>query len=82
VNVQRRVRFREAFPDSAYRRLFLAKTTSHSGMPPTVALAIVVFQLTGSRLGTAGVLVAEIPPVLLLAPGPRGTKSTDCRDAR
>jgi MFS family permease len=69
VGVQRRVRFREVFAEPAYRRLFLAQTASRSGDAfRTVALAIVVFRLTGSGLGTAGVVVAEILPVLLLAP--------------
>ena len=34
----------------------------------TVALGLLVLQLTGSGLGVAGVVVAEIVPVLLLAP--------------
>jgi MFS family permease len=69
VGVQQRVRFRDVFADPGYRRLFLAQATSRSGDAfRTVALAIVVFQLTGSGLGTAGVVVAEILPVLLLAP--------------
>lgn len=66
---QRRVRFRDVFADPAYRRLLLAQTASRAGdAVRTVAMAIVVFQLTGSGLGTAGVVVAEILPVLLLAP--------------
>lgn len=64
-----RVRFRDVFADPGYRRLFLAQTASRAGDAfRTVALAIVVFELTGSGLGTAGVIVAEIVPVLLLAP--------------
>jgi MFS family permease len=34
----------------------------------TVALALVVYSLTGSGLGVSGVVIAEIIPVLLLAP--------------
>lgn len=69
MSAQQRVRFRDLFADPGYRRLFLAQTTSRSGDAfRTVALAIVVFRLTGSGLGTAGVVVAEILPVLLLAP--------------
>ncbi len=66
---QRRARFRDLLADPAYRQLFLAQTASRAGDAfRTVAMAIVVFQLTGSGLGTAGVVVAEILPVLLLAP--------------
>lgn len=69
MGVQQRVRFREVFADPAYRRLFVAQTASRAGDAfRTVALVIVVFQLTGSGLGTAGIVVAEILPVLLLAP--------------
>jgi MFS family permease len=69
VGAQQRVRFRDVIADPGYRRLFLAQATSRSGDAfRTVALAIVVFRLTGSGLGTAGVVVAEILPVLLLAP--------------
>lgn len=69
MSERRRVRFRDVLADPAYRQLFLAQTASRSGDAlRTVALAIVVFQLTGSGLGTAGVVVAEILPVLLLAP--------------
>jgi MFS family permease len=69
VSVQQRVRFRDVFAIPGYRRLFFAQTASRAGDAfRTVALAIVVFELTGSGLGTAGVVVAEILPVLLLAP--------------
>lgn len=34
----------------------------------TVALVVLLFQLTGSGLGVSGVVIAEILPVLLLAP--------------
>lgn len=53
----------------AYRRLWTAQTISRWGdVFNTVALAVLVFQLTGSGLGVTGVVVAEIIPVLLLAP--------------
>lgn len=53
----------------AYRRLWAAQTVSRWGdVFNTVALAVLVFQLTGSGLGVTGVVVAEIVPVLLLAP--------------
>lgn len=53
----------------AYRRLWTAQTVSRWGdVFNTVALAVLVFQLTGSGLGVTGVVVAEIIPVLLLAP--------------
>lgn len=53
----------------SYRRLWTAQTVSRSGdVFNTVALAVLVFRLTGSGLGVTGVVVAEILPVLLLAP--------------
>jgi len=53
----------------AYRRLWTAQTVSRAGdVFNTVALAVLVFQLTGSGLGVTGVVVAEILPVLALAP--------------
>jgi MFS family permease len=53
----------------AYRRLFAAQTISRWGDTfNTVALVILVFRLTGSGLGVTGAVVAEIAPVLLLAP--------------
>jgi len=52
-----------------YRRLFAAQTVSRWGDTfNLVALVVLVFRLTGSGLGVAGVVVAEIAPVLLLAP--------------
>jgi len=52
-----------------YRRLFVAQTISRWGDTfNTVALVILVFRLTGSGLGVAGVVIAEITLVLLLAP--------------
>jgi MFS family permease len=55
--------------NSGYRRLFTAQTISRWGdIANTVALAVLVFQLTGSGLKVSGVVIAEILPVLLLAP--------------
>ncbi len=56
-----------AQPD--YRRLWAARTVSQWGDTFSfVALAILIYRLTGSALGVVGVVVAEIVPVLLLAP--------------
>jgi predicted MFS family arabinose efflux permease len=53
----------------AYRRLFVAQTISRWGDTfSTVALVVLVFRLTGSGLGVTGAVIAEILPVLLLAP--------------
>jgi MFS family permease len=53
----------------AYRRLFAAQTISRWGDTfNTVALVVLVFRLTGSGLGVTGAVIAEIAPVLLLAP--------------
>lgn len=53
----------------AFRRLFAAQTISRWGDTfNTVALVIVVFQLTGSGLKVAGTVGFEIAPVLLLGP--------------
>lgn len=55
--------------NAPYRRLWLARTISQWGDAfQTVALALLVFSLTGSGIGVAGVVVAEIIPVLALAP--------------
>lgn len=52
-----------------FRRLWTARTVSQWGdVVSFVALAILIYRLTGSGLGVAGVVVAEIVPVLLLAP--------------
>ena len=56
-----------ARPD--FRRLWTARTVSQWGdVFSFVALAILIYRLTGSGLGVAGVVVAEIVPVLLIAP--------------
>ncbi|WP_256375478.1 MFS transporter [Modestobacter sp. DSM 44400] len=53
----------------AYRRLWTARTVSQWGDAfNTVALALLVYSLTGSGLGVSGVVIAEIIPVLALAP--------------
>lgn len=52
-----------------YRRLWIARTVSQWGDAfNTVALALLVYSLTGSGLGVSGVMIAEIIPVLVLAP--------------
>jgi MFS family permease len=52
-----------------YRRLWAARTVSQWGdVVNVIALGLLVFTLTGSGLGVSGVVVAEIAPVLLLAP--------------
>ncbi len=52
-----------------YRRLWAARTVSHCGdIAQLTAIALLVFHLTGSGLGVSGVVIAEIVPVLLLAP--------------
>jgi MFS family permease len=52
-----------------FRRLWTARTISQWGdVFSFVALAILIYRLTGSGLGVAGVVVAEILPVLLIAP--------------
>jgi len=54
---------------SAYRRLWAARTVSQCGdVAQFTALALLVFHLTGSGLGVSGVVIAEIIPVLVLAP--------------
>jgi MFS family permease len=60
---------RAVFALPAYRRLWTARTVSQWGDTFNfVALALLIYDLTGSGLGVAGVVVAEILPVLLLAP--------------
>lgn len=64
-----RVGLRTVFAQPGYRRLWSARTASQCGdVFATVALALLVFDLTGSPLGVSAVVVAEIIPVLLLAP--------------
>lgn len=53
----------------AYRRLWLAKTASQIGdVAQFTTLALLLLTLTGSGLGVSGAVLAEIVPVLLLAP--------------
>ncbi|MDP9390161.1 MAG: MFS transporter, partial [Actinomycetota bacterium] len=53
----------------AYRRLWLARTISQVGdVAQFTALALLLTALTGSGLGVSGAVLAEIAPVLLLAP--------------
>lgn len=55
--------------NAAFRRLFLAHSISRAGDAfNTVALVVLVFQLTGSGLGVAGTVAFEVLPVLLLGP--------------
>jgi MFS family permease len=52
-----------------YRRLFTARTVSQWGdVAQFTTLALLVLHLTGSGLGVSGAVLAEIAPVLLLAP--------------
>jgi MFS family permease len=51
------------------RRLFLAHSVSRAGDAfNTVALVVLVFELTGSGIGVAGAVMFEVLPVLLLGP--------------
>lgn len=60
---------RDVFARPGFRRLWAARTVSQWGdTVNTVALALLVYHLTGSGLGVSGVVAAEIAPVLLLAP--------------
>lgn len=64
-----RVRLRAIFRLPGYRRLWAARTASQCGdVFNTVALSVLVLQLTGSATGVSGLVLAEIVPVLLLAP--------------
>lgn len=57
------------FAQPDYRRLWAARTVSQLGDTFNfVALALLIYDLTGSGLGVTGVVVAEVLPVLLLAP--------------
>jgi MFS family permease len=61
--------FRAVLRQPQFRRLWTARTVSQWGdIFSFVALAILIYRLTGSGLGVAGVVVAEIIPVLLIAP--------------
>ena len=52
-----------------FRRLFVAHSVSRAGDAfNTVALVVLVFDLTNSGLGVAGAVTFEVLPVLLIAP--------------
>ncbi len=52
-----------------YRRLWIARTASQVGdVAQFTTLGLLLLDLTGSGLGVSGAVVAEILPVLLLAP--------------
>ena len=52
-----------------FRRLFMAHSVSRAGDAfNTVALVVLVFDLTGTGLGVAGAVMFEVMPVLLLGP--------------
>lgn len=60
---------RDVFAQPGYRRLWTARTVSQWGDTFNfVALALLIYDLTGSGLGVSGVVAAEILPVLLFAP--------------
>ncbi|MGI8692946.1 MAG: MFS transporter [Geodermatophilaceae bacterium] len=64
-----RIGLRAVLAHPGYRRLWSARTASQGGdVFATVALSLMVFDLTGSALGVSAVVFAEIAPVLLLAP--------------
>jgi len=60
---------RSVLANPGYRRLWTARTVSQCGdITQFVTVALLVLRLTGSGLGVSGVVLAEIAPVLLLAP--------------
>jgi len=62
-------RLRQLLARPAYRRLSLARTISQVGdVAQFTTLALLLIALTGSSLGVSGAVLAEIAPVLLLAP--------------
>ena len=62
-------RLRDVFAVAEYRRLWAARTVSQWGDTFNfVALALLIYELTGSGIGVTGVVVAEILPVLMTAP--------------
>ena len=69
MTTARRPGLRQVLANPGYRRLFAAQTISRWGdTVNTVALVVLVFRLTGSGPGVSGAVIAEILPVLLLAP--------------
>lgn len=66
---QPRPGLRSLLSQPAYRRLWTARTVSQVGdVAQFTTLALLVVMLTGSGLGVSVVVLAEIVPVLLLAP--------------
>ena len=60
---------RRLLTNAGYRRLWAARTVSQWGdVAQFTTLGLLLFSLTGSGLGVSGAVVAEIIPVLLLAP--------------
>ena len=60
---------RSLLAQPAYRRLWTARTISQVGdVAQFTTLALLIVELTGSGLGVSAVVLAEIVPVLLLAP--------------
>ncbi len=60
---------RSVLARSGYRRLWAARTVSQIGdVAQFTTVALLVYRLTGSGLGVSGVVLAEILPVLVLAP--------------
>ncbi|MBW3638596.1 MAG: MFS transporter [Actinobacteria bacterium] len=68
-NAKVRPSLRDLLRRPVYRRLWLARTISQVGdVAQFTTLALLVIALTGSGLGVSAVVLAEIVPVLLLAP--------------
>ncbi|GAC1331575.1 MAG: MFS transporter [Mycobacteriales bacterium] len=62
-------RLRSVLRKPDYRRLWAARTVSQCGdVVQFTTLALLVFRLTGSGLGVSALVLAEIIPVLVLAP--------------
>ena len=60
---------RSVLTRAGYRRLWAARTVSQAGdVVQFTTLALLVYSLAGSGLGVSGMVLAEIAPVLLLAP--------------
>ena len=60
---------RRVLGQPAYRRFWVARTISQVGdVAQFTTLALLLIALTGSGLGVSGAVLAEIVPVLLLAP--------------
>jgi MFS family permease len=57
------------FASPAYRRLWAARTVSQWGdVVQFVTVALLVLHLTGSGVGVSGVVLAEVVPLVVLAP--------------